>query len=168
MSDPLEKAEDGDAPATPDRKANGRFLPGHKLAGPGNAGARVNLAAIAKRKAKEKGLDIEALVWDVLYSMLIMGACGDTKAAKVAFDALGEVEAKGPLVNIDATGTGGRVPQAPPFVAAGVDGAPSLGEHMARLAAIIEERGLATLAGATPAKVVEIIAHRTAEEELLS
>lgn len=50
----MEKAVDGEA----DRSNNRRFLPGHKLADPGNAGARINVAALAKRKAKELGIDL--------------------------------------------------------------------------------------------------------------
>jgi len=46
---------------------------------------------------------------------------------------------KGPLISIDARG---RVPEAPPLIS-GVSGAPSLGEHLKRLAAIAKERGLA-------------------------
>lgn len=163
MSDPLGKGVDGKA----DRADNGRFLPGHKLAGPGNAGARINVAALAKRKAAELGIDLDCLVWDVVSAMLLNAACGDTRAAKVVFDILGEQASRGPLVAIGLDG-GGRVPQVPPLLEAGADGAPSLGEHLKRLVAIAEERGLADLADAHPAAVIATIANRSAEEELLS
>ena len=157
------KGVDGKA----DRSSNGRFLPGHKLAGPGNAGSRINVAALAKRKAAELGIDLDCLVWDVVSAMLLNAACGDTKAAKIVFDILGEQAPKGPLVAVGIDG-GGVVPQAPPILAAGDDGAPSLGEHLKRLVAIAEERGLTDLTNANPAEVVATIAHRRADEEFLS
>ena len=161
MSGSMEKAVDGEA----DRANNGRFLPGHKLAGPGNAGARINVAALAKRKAKELDIDLDELLWDVILAMLLKAACGDTKAAKVVFDMLGEQAPKGPIIAIDASG---HVPQAPPLFTAGADGAPTLGEHLKRLVAIAEERNLVGLLDARPADVVAKIANRSAEEELLS
>lgn len=164
MSDPLEKAEEG----KPDRSAKGRFLPGHKLAGPGNAGARINVAALARRKAKEMGLDLDGLLWDVAFAMLVLGSCGNVKAAKLAYEMLGEQEVKGPLINIDARS---RVPEAPPLSKAGADGAPPLGEHLRLLALIAKERGLVDLAELVdvhPVDVVATIINRSAVEELLS
>jgi len=122
------------------------------------------VARLARRKAKELGLDIDALLWDVVMAMLLNGACGDTKSAKLAYDMLGEQAPAGPLVTIDATQ---RLPQAP-LIDVGPDGAPPLGEHLRRLLAIAEERGLTGLANAHPAQVIEHIAKKNAVDELLS
>lgn len=151
------------------RTANGRFAPGYK-GGPGNTSARINVARLAKRYCRELGLDVEALLAEVVLAMLYQGACGDTAAAKLAFDMLGEKEPSGPLVAV-GIGLSGRLPQ-PPALLAGADGAPPLSEHLERLIAIAEERGLVNLQGKHPAKIVRAIAEREAarqaERDLLS
>jgi hypothetical protein len=164
MSESQPKAREGEVL---NRLPNGRFQKGHALGGPGNTSSRINVPALAKRKAEELGLDLKDLVWEVVLAMLYKGACGDVPAAKLVHDLLGEQEPSGPLVAI-GIGNEARVPQAPPLYGSGGDGAPPIGEHLKRLAAIIEERGLATADDMHPAEVVATIANRSAEEELLS
>ena len=54
----------------------------------------------------------------------------------------GPVEKESTLVQIGID-AGGKVPEPPPLIEAGVDGAPPLGEHISRLLSIAKERGLA-------------------------
>lgn len=147
------------------RAANGRFTVGNRL-GPGNTSERINVPRLAKRYCSELGMDVEALLAEVVLAMLYQGACGDVASARLAFDMLGQKEPSGPLVAV-GIGLGGRVPQ-PPDVASGANGAPALSEHLERLIAIAEERGLVDLRGKHPAKMLRAIAEQQAERELLS
>lgn len=157
---PGEKGEFDD-----NRQANGRFAPGYK-GGPGNTSERINVARLAKRYCRELGMDVEALLAEVVLAMLYNGACGDVAAARLAFDMLAVKEPSGPLVAI-GIGLGDRVPQ-PPALTPGANGAPALSEHLERLIAIAEERGLVDLRGKHPAKILRAIAEREAEKDLLS
>lgn len=147
------------------RSANGRFTHGND-GGPGNKSERINVPKLMRRYCRELGLDAEVLLAEVGLAMLYQGACGDTAAARLAFDMLAVKEPTGPLVAV-GIGLGGRVPQ-PPDVTPGSNGAPALGEHLELLIKIAEERGLVDLRGRHPAKILRAIAERKAEEDLLS
>jgi hypothetical protein len=152
-----------DANRHPNRMPDGRFLPGHKLSGPGNAGRRINVALLARRKAKEYGLDLDTLMWDVVLAMLLKGANGDVSAAALAHKMLGELEPKGPALAIGIS-TGGGAPE-PPALRARANGAPPLDEHLRRLVAIARERGLADIVDAEPVDAVTTIINRAREEK---
>lgn len=147
------------------RLANGRFTNGWK-GGPGNVSARIDVPRLARRYCSELGMDVEALLAEVVLAMLYQGACGDVAAARLAFDMLAQKEPSGPLVAV-GIGLGGRMPQ-PPALVTGHDGAPALSEHLERLIAIAEERGLVDLKGKHPAKMLRAIAEQQAERDLLS
>lgn len=147
------------------RSVNGRFTYGNQ-GGPGNVSARIDVPRLVRRYCRELGMDVETLLAEVALAMLYGGACGDVAAARLAFDMLAQKEPSGPLVAV-GIGLGGRLPQ-PPALIAGVDGAPALSEHLERLIAIAEERGLVDLRGKHPAKILRAIAEREAEKDLLS
>ncbi len=149
----------------------GRLLPGHELSkgvSRNHAPARINIARMARRKAAELGLDVDELVFDVVLTMLLNGARGDTKAAKLALDWLGQQDPAGPLVEVNVGNFG--TPQVPPLET--VEGGPtSLSVQLKALVRIAEERKLIDFLGATPAQVVEQVAnrkHRADLDDLLS
>jgi hypothetical protein len=152
------------------RQANGRFAVGNAGGPGGTYPDRINLVKLARRKAKEFGLDLEGLVWDALFAMLVKASCGDTKAAALILDRFAGAVDRGPLINLELGA--GAIPQAPPVTADGT-GAPTLAEHLERLVTIARERGtqLGALADLKPAEVVVKIAEdkaAAAAEELLS
>jgi len=161
MSDPTETAQtvvDGREVAT------GRFGAGNRISAGADHSDRVDLVKLARAKCKELGLNLEAMLWDVLFAMLLKGACGDTKAASLVLDRFAGVIERGPLVALNFAE---RVPQAPPLVSDG-RGAPTLNEHLERLVMIANERGLTELEGLKPAQVIDTIAERHAIDALLS
>ena len=152
------------------RTAKGRFTYGNP-GGPGNTTTRIDVPRGMRRYCRNLGLDVEVLMAEVALAMLYQGACGDTAAARLAHDMLGMKEPSGPLVAV-GIGLGAGVPQ-PPALVAGVDGSPPLSEHLERLVAIAQERGLVDLKGQHPAKMVKAIAEKhaaekKAEEDLLA
>jgi len=147
------------------RSVNGRFTYGNQ-GGPGNVSARINVPRVVRKYCRDLGLDLDVLIADVALTMLYNGACGDVAAARLAFDMLAVKEPSGPLVAI-GIGLGERLPQ-PPELYAGADGAPALKEHIDRLLSIIEERKLDCLRGEHPTRMIQAIAERAAERDLLS
>lgn len=146
------------------RADNGRFAKGNVL-GVGNRSTRIDVPKLARIKAKELGLDVEVLLWDVVLSMLYKGAMGDVPAAKLSYEMLGMQDAKTSLI---AIGLGGNVPEAPPLTQSGSDGAPPFGEHLKRLLAIAEERGLTDIIDLHPADVIDTLAEKQSLDDLLS
>src|SRR5262245_27434825 len=69
-----------------DRDPRGRYLPGHRIAGPGRP--RLDVRAIAESKAAESGVSLEHEVWLVLVAMLERAKKGDAVAAKLVLDRL--------------------------------------------------------------------------------
>lgn len=142
------------------RDTNGQFMPGHTLATGKRLEGRFNLVALARRKSALLGLDLDDLLWGVIQAMFVQAKQGDTKAAKIICDMLGEKEAKGPIVAIDMSG---RLPQMP-AVEDGPDGAPNLRDHFSLLVKIGKERGLLDLSDLLPADVIATSAAGSAED----
>jgi len=77
-----------DAPAG-DRDERGRYLPGHRNPGPGRPRA-IDLRALAEQMSEDEGLDLRAALWRVLKSLLREAERGDTQAARLVLDKLGD------------------------------------------------------------------------------
>lgn len=95
-----------------DRGERGRFLPGHSVKSPGRPPGSLDLMAVARKKAREHGVDLEDMLWTVIAGLQAAAAEGDTKAAALLLDRFCGVLAKeaGVEVNIN----NGTVNNGPP------------------------------------------------------
>ena len=79
--------------------SSGRFLSGSS----GNPAGRpkaLDLRAIAEKKAKESGVDLETALWEVVVGLLERAKAGDAAASKVVLDRLCGPLDRGPLVGV--------------------------------------------------------------------
>ncbi len=69
------------------RSPGGQFTAGTK-AGPGRKPGRPDIYLLAERMARDRGVDLEDELWNLILQMLRQGIKGDTTAAKLALDHL--------------------------------------------------------------------------------
>lgn len=95
-----------------DRDAKGLFLPGHAVKSPGRPPGSLDLMAVARKKAREHGVDLEEMLWQVVAGMQVAAMGGDSKAAALLLDRFCGVleKAAGVEVNIN----NGTVNNGPP------------------------------------------------------
>ena len=60
----------------------GRFLPGYK----GGRKHRIDLLSVCDRRAREEGMELEDLLWQVFKGLVVQAAKGDTVAARIIFE----------------------------------------------------------------------------------
>lgn len=95
-----------------DRDEKGLFLPGHAVKSPGRPPGSLDLMAVARKKAREHGVDLEEMLWQVVAGMQVAAMGGDSKAAALLLDRFCGVLAKeaGVQVNVNA----GTITNGPP------------------------------------------------------
>ena len=74
-----------------DRDDRGRYLPGHRIAGPGRPRA-IDLRALAETKSAASGQPLEDMLWEVLLAMVDRAKRGDPAAAKIVLDRLSDTD----------------------------------------------------------------------------
>lgn len=94
------------------RGGDGRFLPGHTLGIGGRPPGSLDLMAVARKKAREHGVDLEEMLWQVVVGMQVAAMGGDSKAAALLLNRFCGVLAKeaGVQVNVNA----GTINNGPP------------------------------------------------------
>lgn len=110
------------------RDSLGRFRPGNAIGkGYGRPKGSYDLLAIARRRAREEGLDLRAELWRVVLVLLRAAQEGDTTAAKLVLDRLAGPVEKGTELSVSVSQITGPVP--PP-----VGDLPAYARELARLA----------------------------------
>ena len=79
--------------------STGRFLSGF-TGNPAGRPKALDLRAIAEKKAKENGVDLEVALWEVVVGLLERARAGDAAASKVVLDRLCGPLDRGPLVGV--------------------------------------------------------------------
>lgn len=126
-----EKDDNGRDPVT------GQFVKGYQ-GGPGRPRGSMDFMQVCRKRARETGVSIEDLVWQVAESLFKNAINGDIVAAKLILDrSCGLLDKGTPAVAVQVNGDGAQITAGPPVPNDG-----DLGTYIQRLAEVAGDQGL--------------------------